>query len=128
MGRRVTGTDIFFFLLQLAHEKSFASFFVFCFLSSAKARGKKRQSGLFPGNHVKILDRKASGGSTTSQAPSPITEDVSSLLNFVIFFKRNPHHSLLVITNALLSHVFIGLQCPAFYNKRYVMIYCFAGE
>ena len=36
-----------------------------------QARGKKRQSGLFPGSHVKILDRK------TSPA-SPVTEDVSS--------------------------------------------------
>lgn len=61
-------------------EKILFYFLFFVFLSSTKARGKKRQSGIFPGNHVKILDRKASGGSTTSQAPSPITEDVSSLL------------------------------------------------
>ena len=40
---------------------------VFC----AQARGKKRQSGLFPGNHVKILDRKA------PSPASPVTEDVS---------------------------------------------------
>lgn len=44
---------------------NFAS--VFC----AQARGKKRQSGLFPGSHVKILDRK------TSSPASPATEDVS---------------------------------------------------
>ncbi|XP_020620179.1 intersectin-1-like isoform X2 [Orbicella faveolata] len=37
-----------------------------------QARGKKRQSGLFPGSHVKILDRK------TSPA-SPVTEDVYSV-------------------------------------------------
>lgn len=40
---------------------------VFC----AQARGKKRQSGLFPANHVKILDRKA------TPPASPATEDVS---------------------------------------------------
>ena len=37
-----------------------------------QARGKKRQSGLFPGSHVKILDRK------TSPA-SPVTDDVSAV-------------------------------------------------
>ncbi|XP_073258737.1 intersectin-1-like [Porites lutea] len=44
-----------------------------------QARGKKRQSGLFPGNHVKILDRKASGGGTSGPVSSPITESVYSV-------------------------------------------------
>ncbi|XP_067051383.1 intersectin-1-like [Acropora muricata] len=44
-----------------------------------QARGKKRQSGLFPANHVKILDRKASGGSTTGQIPSPVSEAIYSV-------------------------------------------------
>lgn len=54
-----------------------------CFLSFPKARGKKRQSGLFPANHVKILDRKASGGST-GPTTSPVTEDVSN--NYVLLY------------------------------------------
>ncbi|XP_068698722.1 intersectin-1-like isoform X2 [Montipora foliosa] len=44
-----------------------------------QARGKRRQSGLFPANHVKILDRKTSGGSATGQVSSPVTEDIYSV-------------------------------------------------
>ena len=51
----------------------------FLYFIFKKARGKKRQSGLFPGNHVKILDRKASGGGTSGPVSSPITESVSRI-------------------------------------------------
>ena len=47
---------------------------VFC----VQARGKKRQSGLFPGSHVKILDRKA------PSPASPATEDVSISRTFCV--------------------------------------------
>lgn len=39
-----------------------------------QARGKKRQSGMFPASHVKILDRK-----TSPAASSPVTESVYSV-------------------------------------------------